>query len=142
MPAEALGCSLVSGRGGLSGLLTNEKPARNAFTRGWSNYPLSPMEAPITKNRPEVGLEGAVRFIHHVQCEHALLSPKGSLQSFQRLASESACSIVRNIRRVTCFCNGWCTSPLFPSFNCLKLGYLTREKENCQNRAESTSDCI
>ena len=48
MPAEALACSLVSGSGGLSGLLTHEKPARNAFTRGWSNYPLSPMEAPVT----------------------------------------------------------------------------------------------
>jgi len=46
VPAEALGCSLISGRGGLSGLSNDNHPARYAFTRGLSNYPRCPMTAP------------------------------------------------------------------------------------------------
>ena len=45
VPAEKLVWSLTRGREGLSGL-------------------------PITKNRPEVGLQRADRFIHHVEWEH------------------------------------------------------------------------
>ena len=42
VPAEALGCSLASRRGDLSGLSKDKHPARNAFA-------------------------GAERFIHHIQ---------------------------------------------------------------------------
>jgi hypothetical protein len=44
--AEALKCSLTSGRGGLLGLSNDKHSAQNVFTEGLSNYPPCSMAAP------------------------------------------------------------------------------------------------
>src|SRR5215470_6391298 len=46
MPANGLGWSLASGRGGLSELLNDEQPAQRGLAEAPRNYPPSPIAAP------------------------------------------------------------------------------------------------
>jgi hypothetical protein len=48
----------------------------------------------------------SIMLVGPIPSRYALLIPKGFLQSFHHLDSESVCSIVRNVRIVACFCNG------------------------------------